>query len=45
MPKQNMTPESIKQVIAYFRWADANVRPQGDEPPPPAKRAPVKGTK
>jgi nitrite reductase (NO-forming) len=36
MPNQNMTPEGIKQVIAYFQWADANVHPQGGEQPEPA---------
>jgi nitrite reductase (NO-forming) len=33
MPNQNMTPEGIRQVIAYFQWADANVRVQGTQQP------------
>ena len=37
MPNQNMTPEGIKQVIAYFQWADANVHPHGEEQPAAAQ--------
>ncbi|HET7546279.1 MAG TPA: multicopper oxidase domain-containing protein [Usitatibacter sp.] len=31
MPNQNMTPESIKEVIAYFQWADANIHVHGKD--------------
>ncbi len=36
MPNQNVGPEDIRQLIAYFKWADANLRPKGDEQPQPA---------
>jgi nitrite reductase (NO-forming) len=34
MPNQNMTPQAIKEVIAYFQWADANVHVEGKGPQP-----------
>ena len=36
MPNQNLSEEEIKQFIDYFKWADANVRPQGETQPQPA---------
>ena len=29
MPNQNLSDEEIRQFVAYFKWADANLRPQG----------------
>ena len=43
MPNQNLGPEEIKQVIAYFQWADANVHVHGESQPqvaPDASRPP-----
>jgi len=36
MPNQNLSDQEIREYIAYFRWADANVRPQGTIQPQPA---------
>jgi len=36
MPNQNLSEEETRQFIAYFKWADANLRPQGREQPQPA---------
>jgi nitrite reductase (NO-forming) len=36
MPNQNMTPQAIKEVIAYFQWADANVHVHENGQPQPA---------
>jgi nitrite reductase (NO-forming) len=29
MPNQGLSEEEIKQYVAYFKWADQNVQPQG----------------
>jgi nitrite reductase (NO-forming) len=39
MPNQNVSDAEIKQYIAYFRWADANLRPKGETQPQPADPA------
>ena len=36
MPNQNLSDEEIREYIAYFKWADANVQPQGKTQPQPA---------
>jgi nitrite reductase (NO-forming) len=36
MPNQNLSDSEIAEYISYFRWADANLRPQGKEQPQPA---------
>ncbi|HKW81670.1 MAG TPA: multicopper oxidase domain-containing protein [Casimicrobiaceae bacterium] len=36
MPNQNLSDADIAEFIAYFRWADANLRPKGQEQPQPA---------
>lgn len=36
MPNQNLSDVEIRQYIAYFRWADEHVRPQGTTQPQPA---------
>jgi len=36
MPNQNLSDQEIREYTAYFRWADANVRPQGTTQPQPA---------
>ena len=28
MPNQNLSDEEVREYIAYFKWADANLRPQ-----------------
>jgi nitrite reductase (NO-forming) len=33
MPNQNLTDAEIKEFIAYFKWADANVKVQGTRQP------------
>jgi len=33
MPNQNAGDAEIREYIEYFRWADANLRPQGTEQP------------
>ena len=37
MPNQNLSEQEIKEYVEYFKWADANVRPQGTTQPQPAK--------
>ena len=36
MPNQNLSDEEIREFLAYFKWADANLRPQGATQPQPA---------
>ena len=36
MPNQNLSDEEIRQFVTYFKWADTNLRPQGQEQPQPA---------
>ena len=36
MPNQNLSDTEILEYLAYFKWADANVRPQGTTQPQPA---------
>ena len=36
MPNQNLSDEEIREYIAYFKWADKNLRLQGKEQPQPA---------
>ena len=36
MPNQNLSDEEIRQFADYFKWADVNLRPQGQEQPQPA---------
>jgi nitrite reductase (NO-forming) len=36
MPNQGLNDDEIKQFFAYFKWADANVQPQGTAQPQPA---------
>jgi len=33
MPNQNLSDEEIREFIAYFKWADANLKPQGERQP------------
>jgi len=33
MPNQGLNDDEIKQFFAYFKWADANVQPQGTAQP------------
>ncbi len=36
MPNQNSTDEEIREYLAYFKWADANIVPRGKSQPQPA---------
>ena len=36
MPNQNLSEAEIREYLAYFKWADANIRPQGATQPQPA---------
>jgi nitrite reductase (NO-forming) len=36
MPNQNLSEDEIKQYVEYFKWADTNLRPRGEEQPQPA---------
>ena len=36
MPNQNLSDVEIREFVTYFKWADANVRPQGATQPQPA---------
>jgi nitrite reductase (NO-forming) len=36
MPNQNASDAEIREYVEYFRWADANLRPQGTQQPQPA---------
>ena len=29
MPNQNLSNGEIREFVTYFKWADANLRPQG----------------
>ena len=35
MPNQDLSDEEARTFIAYFKWADANLRPPGNEHPKP----------
>jgi nitrite reductase (NO-forming) len=43
MPNQNLSDDEIKTYIAYFKWADRNLRPQGQAQPPPAAPGAARG--
>jgi nitrite reductase (NO-forming) len=43
MPNQNPSDDEIKAYIAYFKWADRNLRPQGQTQPQPAAPGAAKG--
>ena len=36
MPNQNLSEPEIREYLAYFKWADANIRPQGATQTQPA---------
>jgi len=36
MPNQNSSDEEIREYLAYFKWADANIVPRGKTQPQPA---------
>ena len=36
MPNQNLSEGEVREYIAYFKWADANLRPQVAKPQPDA---------
>ena len=36
MPNQNASDEEIRDYLAYFKWADANIQPRGKSQPQPA---------
>jgi len=36
MPNQNLSDQEIREYVAYFRWADANIVRQGSIQPQPA---------
>jgi nitrite reductase (NO-forming) len=36
MPNQNLSDKDIREFIAYFKWADENLRPKGEQQPQPA---------
>jgi nitrite reductase (NO-forming) len=36
MPNQNLAETEIREYLAYFKWADSNLRPQGTGQPQPA---------
>ena len=36
MPNQNLSDEEIREFVAYFKWADANVQPKGTMQPQPS---------
>jgi nitrite reductase (NO-forming) len=36
MPNQGLNDTEIKEYVAYFKWADANLRPEGTRQPQPA---------
>ena len=42
MPNQNLSDEEIREYIAYFKWADANLRPQVVKQPQPGAPATTK---
>ena len=37
MPNQNVSDAEIREYLAYFKWADANLRPKGKAQPQPAE--------
>ena len=39
MPNQSLSDDEIKQYLAYFKWADANIAPAGKAPPVAASGA------
>jgi nitrite reductase (NO-forming) len=41
MPNQNLSEEEIREFVAYFKWADANLQPQAKEQPQASSGAPV----
>jgi nitrite reductase (NO-forming) len=43
MPNQGVSDDEVKTYIAYFKWADRNVRPQGSTQPQPAAPGTAKG--
>ena len=43
MPNQNLSDDEIKTYIAYFKWADRNLRPQGQTQPQPAAPGTARG--
>jgi nitrite reductase (NO-forming) len=43
MPNQNLSADEIKSYIAYFKWADRNLRPQGQTQPQPAAPGTAQG--
>src|SRR6185437_14525569 len=36
MPNQNLSEREIREFVAYFKWADANLEPRGERQPQPA---------
>lgn len=36
MPNQNLSDVEIREFTTYFKWADTNLRPQGQQQPQPA---------
>jgi nitrite reductase (NO-forming) len=36
MPNQGLSDAEIREYLAYFKWADQNIRPQGTTQPQPA---------
>lgn len=36
MPNQGLSDAEVKDYLAYFKWADANVQPQGTRQPQPS---------
>lgn len=43
MPNQNASDEEISGYLAYFKWADRNLRPQGQTQPQPAAPGTARG--
>jgi nitrite reductase (NO-forming) len=43
MPNQNASDAEIDGYVAYFKWADKNLRPQGQTQPQPAAPDTAKG--
>jgi len=43
MPNQNSSDEELKSYIAYFKWADQNLRPRGTAQPQPAAPGAARG--
>lgn len=43
MPNQHLSDDEIKTYIAYFKWADLNLRPQGQTQPQPAAPGAARG--